>query len=130
MPVEISADQLKIDQSDGSARFTGNVLIGQGALRLSAGEVLVEYSTPDGQTTGQISRLLASGGVTFVTGNEAAEAQSAEYSIDDATLIMIGSVILTQGTNALSSERMVINLNTGQAVMEGRVRTIFKAGDN
>lgn len=130
LPVELSADQLTIDQSDGTAWFRGNVLIGQGDLRLSAGEVLVEYATPQGETTGQISRLLASGGVTLVTGNEAAEAQNAEYSIDNATIILTGNVILTQGANALSAERMVVNLNTGRAVMEGRVRTIFQTGGN
>ncbi len=130
LPVEMSADHLTIDQSDGTAIFTGNVLIGQGGLRLSAGEVLVEYAAPQDEVTGQISRLLASGGVTLVTGNEAAEAQNAEYSIDDATIILTGNVILTQGANALSSERMLVNLNTGRAVMEGRVRTIFQTGGN
>ncbi len=130
LPVEISADQLKIDQSDGSASFTGNVLIGQGDLRLSAGKVLVQYAAPEDSATGQVSMLLASGGVTLVTGNEAIEAKSAEYSIIDATIVLDGNVILTQGRNALSAERMTVNLNTGLAVMEGRVRTIFQTGDN
>lgn len=130
LPVEIAADQLTIDQSDGTAQFTGNVLIGQGDLRLTAGKVLVEYAAPEGQATGEISRLLASGGVTLVSGNEAAEAQNAEYSIDGATIILSGNVILTQGVNALSAERMVVDLTTGQAKMEGRVRTIFQTGNN
>ncbi|MEE9427658.1 MAG: LptA/OstA family protein [Paracoccaceae bacterium] len=130
-PVEVSADQLKIDQATGTASFSGNVLIGQGELRLSAAEVLVEYAAPEGDATGQISRLLASGGVTLITGgNEAAEAQKAEYSIDNGTIILSGNVILTQGVNALSSERMVVNLGTGQATLEGRVRTIFQTGKN
>ena len=129
--VEISADQLQIDQATGTAKFSGNVLIGQGELRLSAAEVLVEYAAPEGQATGQISRLLASGGVTLITGgNEAVEAKNAEYSIDNGSIILSGNVILTQGVNALSSERMVVNLVTGQAILEGRVRTIFQTGNN
>jgi len=130
LPVEISADQLSIDQGDGTAVFKGNVIIGQGELRLSAGLVLVEYAAADGAATGQVSRLLASEGVTLVSGNEAAEAQSAEYSIDNATIIMQGNVILTQCNNALSSDRMVVDLSSGQASMQGRVRTILQTGGN
>lgn len=130
LPVEISADQLNINQSDGTAVFSGNVLIGQGTMRLSAGMVLVEYSAGEGQATGQISRLLASGGVTLTNGAEAVEAMEAEYSIDSGTIILTGGVILTQGDNVLSSERIVVDLNTGIATLDGRVRTIFQTGGN
>lgn len=130
LPVEISADQLVINQADGTATFSGNVFIGQGEMRISAELVLVEYSAAEGSSTGQIVRLLASGGVTLVNGSEAAEAERAEYSIDTGTIVMTGNVILTQGSNALAAERMVLNLNTGIATMEGRVRTIFQAGGN
>lgn len=130
LPVEVSADQLNIDQADGTATFRGSVIIGQGEMRLTAGIVRVEYSTVDGQATGDISRLFATGGVTLVNGAAAAEAQEAEYSIDTGTIIMTGNVILAQGENALSSERMVIDLSTGSASMEGRVRTILQTGGN
>jgi len=130
LPIEISADQLNISQADGTAIFKGNVLIGQGELRISAGLVLVEYSAADGASTGKISRLLASNGVTVVNGAEAAEAERAEYTIDNGTLVMSGNVILTQGENALAAEHMVIDLNTGVASLEGRVRTIFQTGGN
>jgi lipopolysaccharide export system protein LptA len=130
LPVEISADQLVVDQSDGSATFTGNVLIGQGDMRLSAGKVRVEYSTSDSGAPGGISRLLASGGVTLVSGSDAAEAREAEYSIDSGIIVLTGDVILTQGLNALSADRMSVDLNTGVATLEGRVRTILQPGGN
>ena len=130
LPVEISADRLTISQADGTATFAGNVLIGQGAMRISAALVLVEYASADGASTGQVSRLLASGGVTLVNGSEAAEAEQAEYSIDSGTIVMTGNVILTQGNNALAADSMVVDLNTGVATLEGRVRTIFQTGGN
>lgn len=130
LPVEIVADQLQISQSDGTAVFSGNVMIGQGEMRISAGEVRVHYAATDANTTGQISRLVASGGVTVVNGSEAAEAKDAEYSIDSQSIVMSGDVILTQGQNALSADRMVINLETGTASMDGRVRTILQTGAN
>ncbi|WP_375279624.1 lipopolysaccharide transport periplasmic protein LptA [Pseudooctadecabacter sp.] len=125
-PVEITADNLTVDQDSGTAVFEGNVVLGQGELRLSAGRVQVVY---DG-TAGQISRLNASGGVTFVTDTEAAEAASAEYNLDAGTLTMTGDVLLTQGASAISADTMRINLTTGAAQMDGRVRTILNQGGN
>lgn len=124
--VEIAADNLAVDQDNGTATFSGNVIIGQGDLRLSAGSVRVVYS----EATGDIASLLASGGVTFVTASEAAEAQSANYNLVSGELVLTGDVLLTQGASALSAERMVINLTAGTAQMSGRVRTVFQQGGN
>lgn len=124
--VEITADNLSVDQSSGTAVFQGNVVFGQGDLRLSAGRVQVVYN----DASGDISRLSASGGVTFVTATEAAEAATAEYNLDAGTLTLSGNVLLTQGASAISADRMSIDLSTGAAQMEGRVRTIFNQGNN
>lgn len=129
LPVEVTADQLTINQEDGTAVFSGNVLVGQGTMRLSAGRVLVEYQT--GETvTGEVSRLLASGGVLLTNGAEAAEAQEAVYTIGSGEIVMIGDVILTQGDNALGAARMVVQLGTGTAELSGRVHTILQTGNN
>lgn len=125
-PVEVAADNLTVDQDTGTATFAGNVVIGQGDLRLSAGSVDVIYSA----ASGEIARLRASGGVTFVTATEAAEASSADYDLVGGTLTLNGNVLLTQGASALSAERMTVNLNTGNAELSGRVRTVFNQGGN
>ena len=44
LPVEVKADTLAVDQVSGQASFTGNVLVVQGEMRLSADEVRVEYA--------------------------------------------------------------------------------------
>ncbi|MGB0798679.1 MAG: lipopolysaccharide transport periplasmic protein LptA [Planktomarina sp.] len=121
--VEMTADKLSVSQTDGAATFEGNVIIGQGNMRIAAQKVVVTYK--DG---GGIEKLDASGGVTFVTGTEAAEAQTARYSLGDQTLRMRGNVLLTQGQNALTADAMFINLATGAAVMEGRVKTVLNTG--
>lgn len=124
--VEITADNLSVDQTSGTAIFQGNVVVGQGDLRMSAGRIEVIYS----DASGEISRLSASNGVTFVTATEAAEAASADYDLDAGTLTMRGDVLLTQGASAISADTMRVNLSTGAAQMEGRVRTIFNQGGN
>ena len=42
-PVEVTADSLNVDQDSKSAVFSGNVVIGQGDMRISAAQVKVIY---------------------------------------------------------------------------------------
>ena len=126
LPVEIQADSLTVNQADGSASFSGNVLIGQGTMRLSAGLVRVEYG-PDGK---KIANLHASDGVTLANDTDAAEAREAVYTIDSGVVVMSGDVILTQGASAISGQKLVIDLKAGTGSMEGRVKTIFQPGGN
>ena len=113
-------------QATGTAVFEGNVLIGQGELRLSAQKVEVIYRA---ESAG-IAKLVASGGVTLVSGAETAEAAGADYDIDSGTIMMSGDVLFTQGPSALTAQRMTINLKDGTANMSGRVKTILQTGKN
>ncbi len=125
-PIEVTADSLSIDQDTGRAIFTGNVVVAQGDLRMTAGQIEVVYGTD----TSEIAQLVASQGVTFVTATEAAEAQEASYDIATGVLTLAGEVLLTQGASAISAARMVINVTDGTAVMDGRVRTVLQQGGN
>nr|WP_321506816.1 lipopolysaccharide transport periplasmic protein LptA [uncultured Celeribacter sp.] len=126
LPVEITSDQLSVDQTSGQATFNGNVLIAQGEMRLGAEGVDVIYSD-DGD---KISKLLATGDVIVTNAGETAEAQNAEYDLESGTITLSGRVLLTQGQSALSGERMVIDLATGTGRMDGRVKTILQPGNN
>ncbi|WP_172839429.1 lipopolysaccharide transport periplasmic protein LptA [Tateyamaria omphalii] len=125
-PVEVSADELNVDQDTGAAVFTGNVVIGQGEMRLSAPRVLVIYR----EDQAGIERMEATGGVTLVSGPDAAESRRADYSIDTGLIVMTGDVLLTQGQSAIASERMTVNLEDGTARMQGSVKTILQTGNN
>ncbi|MBE0413070.1 lipopolysaccharide transport periplasmic protein LptA [Yoonia sp.] len=124
--IEVTADSLSVDQDTGTAVFSGKVLISQGELRLSANRVEVIYS----DETGDITRLIATGDVLFVTDTDAAEAQNADYDITAGILTLTGDVMLTQGASAISAGRMVLNVATGAATMDGRVRTVLQQGNN
>ena len=126
LPVEVSSDELSVDQETGTAIFTGNVVIGQGEMRLSAPRVLVVYQS---EQSG-IARLEATGGVTLVSGPDAAEAQLADYSIDTGTIVMRGNVLLAQGRSAISADQMTIQLKDGTAQMSGNVRTRLETGSD
>ncbi len=126
-PIEVTSDQLQINQQDGSVTYRDNVVIGQGSLRLSADRVRVEFGQGKKR---KISKLHASGNVILVNGAESAQAHQAVYTLGNSHVVMSGDVILTQGQNALSAQRMVVDLKTGQASLEGRVKTILQASGN
>jgi lipopolysaccharide export system protein LptA len=125
LPVEVTADSLSVNQADGTAIFKGNVVVGQGDMRLAAGEVRVIYASG---TASRIERLEATGGVTLASGTEAAESREAVYSVDGGQIVMTGDVVMTQGQNAISGQKLTLSLEAGTGVMEGRVRTILQTG--
>jgi lipopolysaccharide export system protein LptA len=127
-PVEITADQLQLDQAAGTAVFTGGVKVGQGALRMAADRIEVFYVEGAGGGSGQVERMQASGNVTLSNGSEAAESERATYEVAGGVIELEGDVLLTQGENALSSQSLRIDLNDGTGLLQGRVQTIFQPG--
>ncbi len=125
-PVEIAAEQLEIDQDNGFAVFTGDVVVVQDDLRLAAPRVEVEYQ----DNGGDIDLVRAIGGVILTSPEEVAESDSAVYTPDDSVMVMTGSVVVTQGRSAIAGNKMVLNLDDGTGVVTGQVRTIFQQDDN
>lgn len=124
-PVEVSADNLSVSQSDGSAVFIGNVVIGQGEMRLAADRVTVIYAA-GGQD--RIKSLKAEGQVTLVNGPDAAEAAQADYDVESGIVLLTGDVVLTQGPNVLTGQKVRVDLGAGTAQAEGRVRSVLQPG--
>lgn len=121
LPVEVTSDTLDVSQQDGSAEFQGNVVVVQGVMKLAADRVQVIYKT--GQSG--IDRLEALGNVLLVNGPDAAEADKAEYTIDNGTIVLTGNVLVSQAGSTVASDRLVVNLTSGTAQMDGRVKTVI-----
>lgn len=124
LPVNVDADQLSVQNTEGTAVFEGNVLVSQGDMKLQAKKVLVEYN----EDRSAIAKLHATGGVTIKSLGDAATSSEALYTIDSGVIVMTGDVLLTQGRNALSGQKFSLNLKTGSGTMEGRVSTTFVPG--
>lgn len=122
-PVEVTADNLSVDRTNGQAVFSGNVIVVQGDLRLAAGAVQVTYAIADGSN--RVTAVTATGGVLVTRGEDAAEGAEARYDIDAALLVMSGDVLITQGATAISGDRLTVNMETGNGTVDGRVRTVL-----
>lgn len=126
-PVEITADQLQVSQTDGQAVFTGNVVVVQGDLHLSTDKLLVDYVKGDKT---KIDTLHADGHVLMATPTEAAEAEAAVYSLTDGQLRLTGNVLLNQAGSTISGQTLNVDLNTGIGHMDGRVKTVLQPKGN
>lgn len=126
-PVEITSENLSVDRNAGTALFEGDVLVIQGLLRLNSDEVFVRYfeDTVTGKTA--IEEIIATGNVVMVNGAEAAEGDKAVYTPVKNSVVMTGEVLLTQGPSTIAGDTLVVDLETGEGTMEGRVRTVFQS---
>lgn len=123
LPVEVTAESLSVNQSDGSAVFEGNVDISQGDMRMTAERVNVHYLADNSG----IDKLVATGRVLLVQGPDAAEADEAVYTIANGDVVMSGNVTVNQAATTISADRMVLNLKNNTARMTGRVKTVLKS---
>jgi lipopolysaccharide export system protein LptA len=115
-PVDVAADRIEVQDRADRAIFSGNVEVRQGNLQLSASRLTVAYANAQGIA---IQRLEASGGVTLRSPSETARSQFAIYDLDRRIVTMLGDVTLNRGESRVNGGRLVIDLDSGHAVMDG-----------
>ena len=156
-PIAITADNLEVQQNQQVATFTGKVEAVQGDMRLKADTLKVFYrqgggqngpapqrpgqaarpaqpaATPDTVGGNSISRIEAYGNVFVSSPEETGTGEKGVYDVDKRTVVLEGaSVVLTRGQSVLKGQRMTMNLDTGQSVMQvapgQRVQGLFVPG--
>jgi len=129
-PIKISADALEVRQNEQIAVFTGSVDARQGDVRMQAQRLVVTYD-PDAEDTseaGAIQSVRAEGDVFISSTDSTASGNWADYNVASGSITMGDTVTLTQGTgnrsNVIGGSRLVINLDTGVAQMQGGVSAV------
>ncbi|MBL4784358.1 MAG: LPS ABC transporter substrate-binding protein LptA [Cohaesibacteraceae bacterium] len=138
-PIAISADSLKVSNSQKIATFTGNVIVKQGKLTLETPSLTVHYAgdAAKSQSTGQsITRLEAHGGVFIKNGDQRARGNRGIVDFTKDIITLIGKVSLGQGDNIVQGEKLIVHMKTGEAELfsgkragnssgSGRVQGLF-----
>ena len=115
-PVDVAADRIEVQDRADRAIFSGNVVVKQAELMLTAPRLTVAYSSGGGI---EIERIDAAGGVTVRSPSETARGQFAIYDLDSRLITLIGGVQLIRGDSQVNGGRLVIDLRTGRAVIDG-----------
>lgn len=116
-PVDFAAGSIEIQDRADRVVLAGNVRVTQAGLIVTAPRMTVAYTRAGGT---DVNRLDATGGVTVVKGDERASGNVAIYDLDRRLITMVGNVELRQRGNRLSGGRLVIDLNSGRATVDGR----------
>ena len=115
-PVNYAADRIELQDRQQRVVLSGDVVIDQGDLRLTAGRTTVSY-TNNGSL--QIQRIDATGGVTVTRGSERAQGAAGVYDFNRNVIILSGGVALRRGGDTLNGGRLTIDLDTGLSTVDG-----------
>jgi lipopolysaccharide export system protein LptA len=148
-PVKIESDALEVRDKQRQATFMGNVKLTQGETILQCKSLVIFYEDPSaapatskkgapataqkqgvGTGTGQqIKRAEAKGDVRVTQKDQTATGDNGVFDVKANNVTLTGNVVVTQGTNVLRGDRMVVNLDTGVARVESdktkRVEGLF-----
>lgn len=115
-PVDVAADRIEVQDRADRAIFSGNVVVRQAGLTLTAARLTVAYSSGGGV---ELRRIDATGGVTVRSPSETARGDVGIYDLERRIITLIGDVSLVQRDARVNGGRLTIDLDSGRAVMDG-----------
>ncbi len=124
-PIDVSSDRIEVQDRADRAIFAGSVRVRQASLALDTERLTVAYSSSGGV---QIRRLDASGGVTVRSPSETASGNFGIYDLDRKLITLVGAVQLNRGGSRINGSRLVIDLRTGRAVIDGGAPGVGQSG--
>jgi lipopolysaccharide export system protein LptA len=124
-PVDVSAERIEVQDRADRAIFAGSVHVRQGELTLDAPRVTVAYSSAGNI---QINRIDASGGVVVKSPSETASGNFGIYDTNRKLITLLGNVQLRRGGSQINGSRLVIDLDSGRAVIDGGAPGIGQNG--
>ncbi|MEW5683756.1 MAG: LptA/OstA family protein [Pseudomonadota bacterium] len=126
-PVDITADELEVQNKACVSTWRGNAEALQGQARLRANLIRAVFATKAGATSatgtgacGDLLRMEAEGSVYYVTSkDQRVRGDNGVYDAQNASVTLTGDVVAVQGQNVLRGSKMVFNTETGEGRMVG-----------
>jgi lipopolysaccharide export system protein LptA len=143
-PINIAADKLDYFDKQQKAVYTGNVVAIQGETRLNATELTILFDKKSGDpkpeakpaagpggANSSMRRMEGKGPIAITNKDQVGTGDSLVFDKPENKFYLIGNVALSQGENVTRGDKLVYDLNTGQAVVssKGRVHSLIVPGD-
>ncbi len=150
-PIDVTSDQLYVNDTDKTALFMGKVVAVQGDSTLKAPELHITYEGKAAveQLTGaapqqagegsRLSRLVAKGGTVVTIGTDRrVTSEEIEFDAKADTALFTGDVVVHQLRNVLQGKRLFIDRKAGTSRLEtpadggqpaGRIAATFYQAD-
>lgn len=139
-PISIDADKLDYFEKEGRAIYDGHVVVVQGDTRLTCSKLTIFMDTSQARAkpasaaapaagadaSSKLKHMDCAGPVTVRSKTQTATADSGAYDKGRNDVVLSGHVVLVDGRNVTKGDRLVYNLGSGQAVVQGgRVSGVF-----
>jgi len=115
-----------IDEANGTATFTGNVVVERTGLTVWAAKVLIEYGAGGPE---DVRTFTATGRVRIKTPDQDATGDRAVFDPANNLLRMTGDVEVVNATGTLNGPELIVNLNDNSTTFRGgsggRVTGVF-----
>ena len=130
-PYMVSADTWHADGTAHVQYYDGRVEIIQNDSRLRADHIKVTHSSvtqSGGDGWGDVVTIEATGNVYYVTPDQKMKGDSAVYTKAADTMVITGGVVLQQGQNVMTGQRLTTIVSTGTSTFDspgGRVKAVI-----
>lgn len=126
-PIQVNSDNSLVREKQREVTVSGNVDIVQGAARLRANTVTLNYTGSDGATRstgltggfGDISSMRADGDVFYVTPELKVRGDTGVYLASTDTITLTGNVILSRGEDVARGCEMEMRVSEGRSQLKG-----------
>ena len=155
-PISIEADKLDYFQKEGKAVYDGHVVVVQGDTKLVCSKLTIFMDKPatgaaapaaltqpvkaeagaaGAASSSGLKHMACAGPVRVDSKTQTATADSGSYDKGRGNVVLTGHVVLSDGRNVTTGDRLVYDLATGQAAVQGassggssRVKGVFLPG--
>ena len=119
-PIEITSDRMRSENGGQKIIFSGNVVIVQAGMAITA-DIMEVYNTPDKKQTEEI---VAIGNVDIVRGKKRMKGDRAVYLYQLQKIILTGSpkAIAWEGNDTIEGREMIFLIEKDRFVVNERVR--------
>lgn len=123
-PISLEADEAERDDVKGTTRYSGNVVMQQGSMKINADQIVI-YSEKD-----KVTKIAATGKParyeqkpTAETAVVVAQANTLEYSLLDESLHLVEKAFLEQEGTSLSGNRIDYDVKKSVVKAGGETKT-------
>ena len=135
-PLNIDAGKLDYFEKEQKLIYSGSVIVTQGPSTLKASRLIIFLEgkgagQPAETTNDRVKHIDVEGPVTMVSKDQIGTGDRGSYDKAENKVHLIGNVTLTQGENIVKGDRLVYDVMTGMATVQGgaaqggRVRSTF-----
>jgi lipopolysaccharide export system protein LptA len=134
-PLNIDAGKLDYFDQDQKLVYSGSVIVTNGPSTLKATRLTISLegkgAAADGASNDRVKHIEADGPVTLVSKDQIGVGDHGTYDKADNKVYLTGNVTLTQGENIVKGDRLVYDVTSGVATVQGgsqqggRVRSTF-----